>query len=274
MKSKQRLFNQALNHIGKNWSKSSLTREKLINNIRHIATFMADQGLQHIRHMKTKHVFRFIDGLKGKGLAPSTMQNYATALRLLARNIGKPHIVPEKNEDLGIVRNDRYKPITANREKLVHIREQLAQQDERLLAAYDLRTAFGLRAKESLLSHQVAEREGRFYLVVQGAKGGRPRHMPIENEQQAQAVKQVQRIISESGTKTLIPAEQTLKGFYNYQRNTLYALGARRSDGSSMHSQRHAFAQDEIADGKSKAEVQNKLGHGETRTLKHYDSGA
>lgn len=270
MKSKQRLFNQALNHIGKNWSKSSLTREKLINNIRHIAYFMADQGLQHIRHMKTKHVFRFIDGLKGKGLAPSTMQNYATALRLLARNIGKPHIVPEKNEDLGIVRNDRYKPITANREKLVHIREQLAQQDERLLAAYDLRTAFGLRAKESLLSHQVAEREGRFYLVVQGAKGGRTRYMPIENEQQAQAVKQVQRIISESGTKSLIPPDQTLKEYYNYQRNTLYALGARRSDGSSMHSQRHSFAQGEIAAGKSKAEVQNKLGHGEDRTLKHY----
>jgi site-specific recombinase XerD len=75
MKSKQRLFKQTLDHIGKNWSKSSQTREKLINNLRHIAYFMAEQGLQHIQHMKTKHVERFIGDLKSKGLAPSTMQN-------------------------------------------------------------------------------------------------------------------------------------------------------------------------------------------------------
>jgi site-specific recombinase XerD len=191
-------------------------------------------------------------------------------LRLLAKNIGKPGIVPEKNSDLGITRNDRYKPITANSEKLANIRIQLEQQDVRLLAAFDLRAAFGLRAKESLLSHQLVALDGRSYLVVQGAKGGRPRQMPIETEQQVQAIRQVQRIISESGTKSLIPADQTLKEYYNYQRNTLYALGARRSDGSSMHSQRHAFAQGEYAKGKSNADVQNKLGHGEDRTLKHY----
>ena len=218
MKSADRLTNEARQLIGKNWSKSSLTRQKLLQNVRAIAKHMASQGLQHIDNMKSKHVARFFDSLKEKGLSASTMQNYATAMRTIAEHIGKCGIVPEKNKDLGISRTDRYQPISANSDKIHSIREQLAMRDERLLAALDMREAFGLRAKESLLSNKVVERDGKQYLSVDGAKGGRPRLLEIENSQQRQALAQVQRIIEAQGTKSIIPQDKDLKQFYDYQK--------------------------------------------------------
>ena len=270
MKAEQRLFREALDHIGKNWAKGKLTRGKLIQNVRHITRSMARQGIQHIGHMKTKHMDRFFDELKARGLAPSTLQNYATACRDLAASIGKPSLISGKNADLGITRHDRYQPIHANHAKLASIREQLSIRDERLLAAYDLREAFGLRSKESLLSREVVERDGKAFLKVEGAKGGRPRLVEIETDQQRRAIEQVQHIIEESGTKSLIPRDMDLKTFYDYQRNTISALGVRRADGSNMHAQRHDFAQREVGKGKASGEVQDKLGHGKQRTLRHY----
>lgn len=265
-----RLTNEARKLVGKNWSKSSLTREKLLQNIRAIAKFMASQGLQHISNMKSKHVGRYFDNLKSRGLAPSTMQNHATALRLIAGSIGKANIVPKSNNELGITRTDRYKPVLANQAKLSTIRERLAQTDQRLLAAYDLRDAFGLRSKESLCSREIVERDGKLYLKVEGAKGGRPRQLEISTEKQVAAIRQVQQIIDAQGTRTLIPDGTTLREYYNFQKNTLYSLGARRADGSNMHAQRHAFAQAEVSVGKNSGVVQTELGHGEQRTLRHY----
>lgn len=270
MKAADRLTHEARKHIGKNWSKSSLTRLKLLQNVRTIARFMAAQGLQHIEDMRTKHVHRFFDKLKESGLSASTVQNYATAMRVLAASIGKAGIVPDKNKDLGISRTNLYQPLQANHAKLAGIREQLAQRDERLLAAFDLRAAFGLRAKESLCSKEVIERDGKKYLKVEGAKGGRPRQLEVATEEQRQAVAQVQRIIDVQGTNSIIPKEMSLREFYDYQKNTLYALGARRADASNMHAQRHAFAQGEVSAGKTPGSVQLELGHGEERTLRHY----
>lgn len=265
-----RLTNEARKLIGKSWGKSSLTRQKLLQNVRSIANNMASQGLQHIDNMKSKHVERFFDSLKEKELSASTMQNYATAMRVIAAAIGKSAIVPETNKALGITRTERYQPISANLDKMTSIREQLSLKDERLAAAFDMRDAFGLRAKESLLSKQVVERDGKQYLNVEGTKGGRPRQVAIENEKQLQAIEQVQRIINAQGTTSIIPKDMDLKQFYNYQKNTISALGARRADGSNMHAQRHSFAQKETANGKSSGEVQAELGHGEERTLRHY----
>ncbi len=253
-----RLTNEARKLIGKNWGKSSLTRQKLLQNVRSIANNMASQGLQHIDNMKFKHVERFFDSLKEKELSASTMQNYATAMRVIASAIGKPAIVPETNKALGISRTDRYQPISANVDKIATIRDQLALRDERLVAAFDMRDAFGLRSKESLLSKQVIERDGKQYLNVEGTKGGRPRLIEIENEQQRQAIEQVQRIINTQGTTSIIPKDIDLKKFYNYQKNTLSALGARRADCSNMHAQRHSFAQEQKAQGKSSGEVQER----------------
>lgn len=265
-----RLTKEARDRIGKNWSKSKLTREKLLQNIRTIATYMAHQGLQHIDHMKTKHVTRYFDMQKARGLSASTLQNMATAMRVLANSIGKPGIVPEKNRDLGISRHNRYQPLHANLEKLSNIRQQLALRDERLVAAFDMRAAFGLRAKESLLSNHIIERDGKQYLAVAGAKGGRPRQIAIETEQQRSALAAVHHIMATQQSSSLIPPDKDLKTYYHYQKNTLSALGARRSDGSNMHSLRHLYAQTEQAAGKTDAEVQKALGHGEERTLQHY----
>jgi len=83
---------QARELVGKNWSKGSLTREKLLGNIERISEFMQKQGLQKIQDMKSKHVERFIQDMQNRNLSNSTQAGYLTVLRVLAGAIGKQNI--------------------------------------------------------------------------------------------------------------------------------------------------------------------------------------
>lgn len=120
----QKLEHEARQLIGKNWSKGAGTNAKLLSNIRSIGRFMQSQSLQSIAHMKTKHVLRYFDHLKSSGLQASTLQNHATAMRVLAAAIGKQNIVARTNEELGIIRHGRYSPKIADMAKHEDIREK------------------------------------------------------------------------------------------------------------------------------------------------------
>ncbi len=68
------LASQALARIGKDWSKSSLTREKLLSNTREFARHVASSyGLERIDHLKPGHIQSYVNSLHERGLSPSTM---------------------------------------------------------------------------------------------------------------------------------------------------------------------------------------------------------
>lgn len=269
------LPSQALACIGKNWSKSSLTREKLLCNVKELANFAAKTfGLEKITSLGPKHIEAYVKSLHERNLSASTMADKLTACRTVAVAIGKSNIVKGHNREYGVSRC-RINPQDVSRDKTSEIREILnerAANGDRvammMLAAVALRDEFALRAKESLMSTKLVEKNGRVYLVVEGAKGGRTREIPLETDGQLKAVQLVAEVSSALGSTTgrIIPPELTLKQAYHLQRNEWRALGGTRANGANMHGARHLFARDSKAHGKTNAEIMHILGHGEERS--------
>lgn len=273
------LVRQALERIGKNWSKSSLTREKLLANITDLAGFCESRfGLQRIEHLKTKMIEAYAADLHQRGLSASTMADKMTAARVLAAAVGKQNIVSRENKAYGIERT-RVNPQAVNQEKLTEIRtkiERLANAGHRTAimarSADSLRMAFGLRAKESLLSKDIVDRDGKQFLLVEGAKGGRPRELEVNTEAKRRAVELVKETAKALGSRTgrIIPPELSLQQAYDAQRNLWRSLGGTRSAGANMHGERHDYARERKADGAPKSVIMNELGHGEDRSLGAY----
>lgn len=270
---------QATERIGKQWNKAKLTREGKLQHLKAFARFVAQRyGLERIENLKTKHVAAYVENMQNQGLSAGTMANRLAALRELAAAIGKANIVCRTNAEYGINRI-RQSPVSADRESIDGIKAQLAaraQDGDRIAlmahAAAALRDAFGLRAKESLLSTRVVMRDGELRLVVEGAKGGRPRELQIRTEGQAQALQLAHRTSQSLGSATgrLIPPELSLKAAYDAQRALWRELGGNRRDASHMHAQRHDYLQKRHAEGATRQELMHEAGHGEDRSPGSY----
>jgi len=273
------LERQALEHIGKNWSKGSLTREKLHGNVREFSRFIDEKyGLQKIENLKPHMVQAYVGNLHERGLAASTKADKITALRVLAESIGKRNIVERHNAEYGIERV-RINPQVVDNDRLVGVRQaiaELANQGDpvaRMVQAADaLRSEFGLRAKESLLSSKVAEgKGGKLFLTVEGAKGGRPRELEVRTDQ-LYAIQMVFEAAkaSGSGTGRIIPPNMSLKQAYDAQRNLWAKCGGTRAVGSNMHGERHGYARERKAEGAPNEQIMVELGHGEDRSPSAY----
>jgi site-specific recombinase XerD len=264
----QKLEHEARQLIGKNWSKGAGTNAKLLSNIRSIGLFMQTQSLQSIAHMKTKHVQKYFDHLKSQGLQASTLQNHATAMRVLAAAIGKQNIVARTNEELGIIRHGRYSPKIADMAKHDDIREKLYSKGESLGVAHDLRQSFGLRAQESITG-RIVTRSGEELLRVVG-KGGRIRELRIDSADKQTAIAAMKAIMDKQGTPGIIPPDKTLRQFYTYQKNAVHRAGGSKATAANMHSLRHQHAQDMKKEGKELKEIVEDLGHNRESSAGHY----
>ena len=268
----RKLAYQALKLVGKNWGKSSLTIEKNRGNIVRLANRLERRfGLEDIHNLKTRHLATLFEEMKAEHLSASTLSGYATAARSIAFAIGKQNIVPRTNKDLGFTRADeRYQPIQANADALEEVRRFLYARSEWQGLAHDLRMHFGLRAKESLLSVDALECDGTVYLEVRGAKGGRPRRVPVQNSAQAETLGRIRQFVQEKSQKSLIPNGMTLKQAYDRQRNDLHRVGATKAVRANAHALRHAYVQELGSQGVPRSELAKRLGHGREEVLKHY----
>lgn len=277
---KQRsLASQALARIGKDWSKSSLTREKLLSNTKEFATYVAKAfGLERIDNLKPGHIKSYVESMHERQLSASTMADKMTAVRTIACSIGKQNIVERHNAAYGIERS-RINPQVVNHDRLMEVRETLAARAEQgdriarmVMAADSLRASFGLRAKESLMTSRVEMRDGRLFLQVEGAKGGRPRELEARTEDQIRAVQlaaETARALG-SGTGRIIPGNMTLKQAYDAQRNLWRQCGGNRACGTNMHGERHSYARGRVEEGAARSAILSELGHGEDRSLSAY----
>lgn len=259
---------QAAKLLGKNRRAGVLTQQKNAGQVRRLCDVIQDKyGLKNIRHLKTKHILGAIEDLKSHGLGSSTLASYATAARRIAEAIDKQNIVPRTNKEMGISRaGDRLKPVTADMDKIHDITALLYDKEKWLGLAAEMREQFGLRAKESLLSHEVKDGE----LEVTGTKGGRPRQVPIRTEDQRTLVKRVNDHIQREGLSSLIPKELSLKQASKKQANTLHRLGATKGHKAHAHAARHEYAQKLSKIGKTKSEISKELGHGREEVVAHY----
>lgn len=270
---------QALKRIGKDWSKSSLTREGYLQHTKEFAGFVAKRfGLERIENLKPGHVMAYVTHLQERGLSAGTLANRLASVRQLAATIGKPNIVERTNDAYGINRI-RMNPVIADNDKIEQIKSALktmADNGDRVAmmtyAASLLREEFGLRAKESIMSAKMIQHEGKLFLRVEGAKGGRVRDLEIKTPEQLSAVHTVEKVATElgSGTGRIIPPELSLKAAYNAQRALWASLGGTRDNRAHMHAQRHNNLQTMHANGATNAELMKRAGHGEDRSPGHY----
>ncbi len=224
-------------------------------------------GLENVRNLKTKHIHGIFSDLRKTDKAPTTLASYATAAREIACAIGKENIVPRHNKELGASRaGNRLKPVMANTTHIKDITEQLYQKAEWLGLAAEMRAEFGLRAQESLLSHEIENNR----LVVKGAKGGRPRFIGITTSEQLSLIKRVKDHLGENNKSSLIPSELTLKQGLKKQSNTLHRLGATKRNRAHAHASRHNYAQQLSNHGVSRNDISQILGHGREEVVSHY----
>jgi site-specific recombinase XerC len=270
------LSSQALERIGKNWGVSSATREARLQHTKDFCKFVSKEfALENVKNLKPNHVQSYVQHMKDAGLDNGTMCNRMAAVRTLAEAVGKGNIVAIKNEAYGIARGSRQNPIIANQSEVDRIRTtltELANTGNRIAmmchAAAELRDAFGLRSKESLMSSKLVDTPNGVALRIEGAKGGRVRDLRVGNADQLRAVQQLAQVSQALGSATgrIIPPEMSLEKAYNAQRTLWRELGGTKKVAAHMHSARHTTAQTMSAEGYTKGEIMAWLGHGEDRS--------
>jgi len=226
--------------IGKQRRGAKETREDLMGCLGSIGRAMQRYGLNSIKDIKPGHVRRYFAELKTAGLSESRMANHATALRKLCKMMGKSDIVPN-NRELGCSRNlanrTKHADERMNVEKAAEARSRLSENS---IIAYDMARLYGLRQKETLLSNEKISRDGVDYLVVEGAKGGRPRQVPITTQDQLDVLARNHVYRTAHGGK-LIDTDKSLKQGLRQLQNELAKSGAGRNSGANMHTLRREW---------------------------------
>jgi len=271
------LVAQALETIGKRWDKASLTRNGQIQHTKAFAQFCAVKyGLDRIGGLKPHMVEAYVNDMRSRGVQDGAIANHLTAVRSLAQAIGKANIVARDNMAYMVDRH-RMNPVLQQTEKVAEIREILhvrAAEGDRIAmmmsAAAALRDTFGLRAKESLMTHKVVNGS----LLVEGTKGDRPRSLIIRTPEQQRAVELVRTVAESVGSQTgrIIPPELNLLMALNIQRTQWAQLGGTKDNKAHMHAARHAYAQRRLSEGASRKQVAEELGHGRIEVTGHYSA--
>lgn len=273
------LASQALDKLGKDWSVASQTRESKLQATTRFADFVQEKfGLQNLQNLKPGHIEKYAGHLR-ETVSARTAANYMSAVRDVCAAIGKASIVARSNSSYGFNVDSRMNPMKLNIEKVSEIRGMLearAAAGDRvslmMTTAAEVREQFGLRHQEALLSCKVIEREGKHYLTVAGAKGGRPRELEVKTDGQRAAIARIAETAAGLGNANgrIIPPELSLRQARSAESREWRCLGGTRANSANMHAVRHEYAQSRVADGASRGQVNTELGHGEARSLGSY----
>jgi hypothetical protein len=269
---------QATFVVGKLRRGSSITRNDTLNCLARIGRTMQRYGLNSIKDIKPAHVSRYFAELRDGGMSPGRMANHATAMRLMCRMIGKPEVMPT-NCELGcnrtVANRTKHADVRLDVEKSAVVRASLSKNNQ---IAYDMARHFALRQKETLLSHKTVEHEGVAYLVVEGAKGGRPRQVLITTQEQQEVLARNEAYRSMHGGK-LIDENKSLKQGLKQLQNELATAGASRESDANMHTLRREWiiercqailAAPEADHDKMIADLVEQVGHGRSEVLSAY----
>lgn len=264
--------------VGKLRRGASSTCKDKLNCLGKIGSAMQRYGLNSIKDIKPGHVERYFEELRTAGISAGRMANHATAMRMLCRMMGKADIVPS-NRLLGCNRDMANRTKHADERmdaaKSAEVRQQLGENSR---IAYDMAYYFGLRQKESLLSHKIANHNGVGYLIVEGAKGGRPRQVAITSDKQWFVIAQnIDYRFKHDGM--LIDVNKSLKQGLRQLQNELTEAGASRNSGANMHTLRREWIIEQCQEILKAPEADREIlvealaesvGHGRVEVLRAY----
>jgi len=269
---------QTTHCVGKERHVGDKTHTEHLGSLARVGNWLQERyGLDNIKNMKSHMVQTFYK--EHAHQSASSLEKYATAFRLIAASIGKENIVPRSNKELGgRTAAERYAPKVGDAGKLDAIHVKLVEMasknpDNRyLVAAHEMRQAFGLRAAESLASCKVVQREGKQFLSPNMTKGGREREIEIKSAAQRNAVAAVRALASEYGkpSGSMLPPTKSWQQCYNQQKNIMSKLGATKAASAHMHVNRHDWTREQLKSGESRKDTAEALGHGREEVVDHY----
>ena len=200
------------------------------------ANELHDMGFHHMsaRSLRPKHITALVQAWQERLLALNTIKARMSVLRWWAEKVNRASVVARSNEFYGIGRRTH----VSNESKACNFSDtQLAAiNDTHVRMSLELQRAFGLRREESL-KFQPAYADRGDHLLLKGSwtKGGKPRVIPIRNEEQRELLERARRL---AGHGSMIPPARSYDEQYRrYGWQTTYAGLSR------MHGLRHRYAQ-------------------------------
>ena len=201
-----------------------------------VASQLHELGYRHMTaaSLKPKHVEGLVERWKAEDLAVGTIKNRMAELRWWAEKIGKQNVIARDNDHYGIGNRTYVTNVSKARElsgsDLSRITDPYTRMSLRLQAA------FGLRRGESIkIRPEWADRGDKLALKDTWTKGGRPREIPIRNDEQRQVLDEAKAL---AGRGSLIPAERSYVDQLRRFEHQCAAAGVHR-----IHGHRHQYAQ-------------------------------
>ena len=201
-----------------------------------VASQLHELGYRHMTaaSIKPKHVEGLVERWNAEGLAVGTIKNRMAELRWWAEKIGKQNVMARDNDHYGIGNRTYVTNVSKARElsgsDLSRITDPYTRMSLRLQAA------FGLRRGESIkIRPEWADRGDKLALKDTWTKGGRPREIPIRNDEQRQVLDEAKAL---AGRGSLIPAERSYVDQLRRFEHKCAAAGVHR-----IHGHRHQYAQ-------------------------------
>ena len=205
-----------------------------------------------IHQLKPKHVEALMKHWEAAGLSASTLQKRFSHIKVLCGWIGKASMLGDTGASY-LDDPERYQrhygadhdhSWTAQgvdpHEKIAEI----AADDADVARVLRLQYAFGLRLQEASLLNPVRDvLDQKTLRVVSGTKGGRPRVVPIETEDQRALLVEARRQ-AEGTERSMIPPHYDLKHWLTRCYTVLTRHGVTRKNGLVTHGLRHQYAND------------------------------
>jgi hypothetical protein len=233
-----RQFNYELKQLcHRNRDGSFATRADRIRILDLIANQLQEMGFKHMHatSLKGKHVRALVARWRQEGIAAGTFKNRMAQLRWLAEKNGTPKVISPSNDAYGIEK----RVLVTNVSKATELDGgRLAQiEDPYTRMSLELQRAFGFRRKESILIRPAwADRGDRVALKDSWTKGGRPREIPVRNEEQRRVLDQAKKL---AGNGSLIP--QKMRYVEQLKR---FETQCAKAGIHHVHGLRHRYAQE------------------------------
>ena len=256
--------------------------------------------VQNLDELGSKQVKLCFQRFEEEGWSASWISNLNTTVRRFGIWIGKPDLCPQIGK---LLKNpERFRRMTSATR--IKDWDGLGQEFEDIVLKVDAKDpitgfqlrfarAFGVRVQEILMLRPIsALRDDRRSLFISaGTKGGLPRHIPIETDEQRQLIEKAMVYASTNpdGIVTGVPG-YTLRQSLNHFYYVLKTCGiSNRDNGISAHGLRHGYAcriykhitgeaapvmgGNEVPparDEEARREISKRLGHSRINITNHY----
>jgi len=207
-------------------------------------------GVNKWQKVTNKHVGAVVSQWKRRGLKPSTMKEYLSGVRVVAKHFGNDRIA-RQNAAFGIANRvyvsneDKSLSDHAYNSAIAALKESTEPNDHRVAAQLQLQREIGLRKEESFKfsARRDVQADGRV-LVAAGTKGGRER-MILDVSDRAKAAIEYARQLGDGRHGNTMPREMSERQWERLYYRTLARIGLTKSKaGASSHGLRHAYAQE------------------------------